>query len=96
MNDRMSDPSHKKAQDLLRKPGTTVQYTEVDLGTATTRSDRERVLRHYEQQELNRQAKLNPNAVFANARRAESPTKTARNQATIKQHGASQGAQKTC
>jgi RHS repeat-associated protein len=55
MNKRMSSLSHKKAQRLLDMPGTTVQYVRVNLGAATTRSDRNNILRYYEAREFKKQ-----------------------------------------
>ncbi len=55
MNTRTSNASHASAQALLSKPGTTVQFVEVNLGTATTRSDKNNILRFYEQREYQKQ-----------------------------------------
>jgi hypothetical protein len=94
MNDRVSDPTHTSAQELLKRPGTTVQYREVDLGTATTRSEREHILRNFEQREIDAQRSAGRNVT--NARRAEAPSKSARNLGEIQLHGANQKAQTAC
>ena len=95
MYGRTSDSQHKRAQELLKKPGTVVRYQEIDLGTATTRSQREHILRHYEQMEMDRLTK--EGKTLTNARRAEARSKSARNAAEVKEHGAKpRGPQKTC
>src|SRR5205823_1712576 len=55
MNSRVSSTDHVEAQRLLSQKGTTVQYKSVDLGTATSRSDRNNILRYYERKEYEKQ-----------------------------------------
>ena len=55
MNQRISDKQHKNAQRLLGMEGTTVEYIEVDLGSATSKSDRNNILKKYEQIEYAKQ-----------------------------------------
>ena len=55
MNQRISDKQHKNAQKLLEMEGTTVEFIEVDLGSATSQSDRNNILRKYEQREYDKQ-----------------------------------------
>jgi RHS repeat-associated protein len=55
MNSRVSRTDHTHAQTLLGRPDVIVQYVRVNLGTATTKSDRNNILRHYEQREYNKQ-----------------------------------------
>ena len=59
MFDRLNSgaSSHAKATKLLKMKGTTVRYVEVDLGSATSRSDRNNILRYYEQREYERMQK---------------------------------------
>lgn len=94
MADRVSDTRHQSAQELLKKPGTTVHYQEVDLGTASTRSEREHILRHFEQQEMNRLRREKVN--LSNKRNAEAGNKTHRNLAEIRKHGAKVGNPTRC
>jgi len=94
MSDRISDPSHTKAQDLLKKPGTVVEFKEVDLGTAKDAKDRNRILRHFEQREMDIQEQKGKK--LRNGPRAEAPGKNARNAGIVKKHGASEKPQKKC
>ena len=55
MHGRVSDTGHTNAQRLLNMEGTKVQYVRVDLGTATSRSDRNNILRHFEHIEQQKQ-----------------------------------------
>ncbi|PSL30769.1 DUF6531 domain-containing protein [Chitinophaga ginsengisoli] len=55
MHQRVSDVDHANAQYLLNKPGTTVHYVKVDLGTATNGSQRNNMLRYFEQAEYDKQ-----------------------------------------
>ena len=55
MFDRVSSSSHANAQYLLDQPDVKVQYVRVDLGTATSPSDRNNILRYYEQREYNKE-----------------------------------------
>ncbi|MCC9073893.1 hypothetical protein LNQ49_20115 [Flavobacterium sp. F-65] len=65
MKKRVSSTKHVEAQNLLNKPGTKVQYINVDFGTATSASDKNNILRHYEnreaQKEIKKGQKLNNN-----------------------------------
>ncbi|MBO2013010.1 DUF6531 domain-containing protein [Hymenobacter negativus] len=56
MSQRISSTGHVKAQELLDTPGTKVQYVKVDMGSATTSSDRNNILRYYEKREYEKQA----------------------------------------
>ncbi len=55
MNTRISSTGHAKAQALLGMSGTQVQYVRVNLGTATSASDRNNILRFYEAREYGKQ-----------------------------------------
>ncbi|EED6909789.1 hypothetical protein XV54_002620 [Salmonella enterica subsp. enterica] len=96
MNTRVSTSSHTSVQDILEKPGVTVEHQEVDLGTATDRADREGILRHYEQQEIDRQRQSG--RTVKNKRRAESARrkKVQSNKDLITKHGASIKPRKVC
>ena len=94
MNQRTSDGAHSKAQDMLRKPGTVVEYHEVDLGTAKTRAEKEHVLRHFEQQVMDAEAAKGRN--LTNDRRAESLKKFPARVAEVKKFGASMGKRMSC
>lgn len=94
MSDRISDPSHTKAQDLLSKPGTTVEFKEVDLGSANTAKDRNRILRHFEQQEIDLQAQKGKK--LSNGPRAEAESKNARNAKIVAKKKAAVKPQQKC
>jgi len=87
MNQRISSTKHTKAQSLLSTPGTKVQYVRVDLGTATSNSDRNNILRLYEAAELEKQKKRGFNML--NGDNIQAPNKKARAQALATNHGAS-------
>jgi RHS repeat-associated protein len=94
MNSRVSTASHGNAQHLLAMEGTTVHYRRVDLGTATSRSDRNNILRHFENIERNRQAAagyhmLNDAPIQAAAKRAHA-------EQLIEQHGVTAGRRVKC
>jgi RHS repeat-associated protein len=57
MHTRVSDVDHLNAQRLLEMEGTKVQYVRVNLGTATDLSERNNILRYYEQREYDKQVK---------------------------------------
>ena len=86
MNERMSSLKHEKAQALLSKPGTQVFFQEVDLGTASTRAEKEHILRHFEQREMDEMQKTG--VELSNSRRAEALSKEGRNKKTIAAAGA--------
>ncbi|ASG11551.1 hypothetical protein BVE79_23815 [Salmonella enterica] len=96
MNTRVSTTGHKSVQDILEKEGVIVEHQEVDLGTATDRADREGILRHYEQQEIDRQQQSG--RTVKNKRRAESTRrkKVQSNKDLITKHGASIKPRKIC
>lgn len=52
MNARVSSANHGYAQELLGQKGTTVQFIRIDLGTAETPSEKNNILRYYEDREL--------------------------------------------
>ena len=58
MYDRVSNSGHKKAQDLLAKEGTKVQFIRVFFGDSNlTSSQKNNILRHYENIENEKQKK---------------------------------------
>jgi len=82
--------SHPKAEALLKMEGTTFEYKEVDLGTATDSRERNRMLRHYEQQEYEKQKKAGYTMTNGNNPQNPSiPQKKKDAEALIKDHGAS-------
>ncbi|NVB37013.1 hypothetical protein G6O69_04170 [Pseudenhygromyxa sp. WMMC2535] len=87
MNTRISSTSHTKAQNLLSQPGTTVQYVRVDLGTATSGSDRNNILRFFEAQELQKQQARGFNML--NGDGVQSAAKRTHAEDLISQHNAS-------
>lgn len=94
MFDRISGTAHKSAQELLGKQGTIVKYKEVNLGTANSSSSKNRILRHFEQEEMNIQQAGDKQLV--NRIRAEASQKFGRNAGIVQQHGASAKPQNTC
>ena len=94
MNQRTSDSRHTKAQDMLKLPGTTVDYYEVDLGEAKTRAEKEHVLRHFEQKVMDAEARAGNR--LTNGRRAESISKMKTRIAEVKEFRASMKGKKTC
>jgi len=93
MNTRVSSTDHIKAQALLNKPGTKVQYVRVNLGTATSTSDRNNILRYYEARE---HAKSQQRGLtMLNDDRCQNPAKKAKAEKLIKQHGASASSRRT-
>ena len=91
MNTRVSTNKHSSAQELLKRKGTTLEYRDVDLGSARTRRERERILRNFEQKEIDERG-----GGKNNKRRAEAKNKNARNEAVVKKHGAKRGPLKNC
>ncbi|WP_022822335.1 DUF6531 domain-containing protein [Hymenobacter norwichensis] len=90
MLSRISDTEHKKAQSLLLEKGTKVQYTKVDLGTATNQSDRNNILRYYEQREFDRQAGKRKYTMLNDPNsRIQAVKKKPKAENLIKKHGAS-------
>jgi len=95
MNDRISGTGHTSAQALLDKPGTKVQYVKVDMGSATTRSDRNNILRYYEQKEFNKQRTGGFN--MTNKKGIQSSKKRKYTEELIDKHGVSASKRrKTC
>ncbi len=94
IDDRLSQSSHEKAQKLRNKPGTTTQIVEVDLSKTTAgggkseRSNKGNILRHYEQQELN---KVRKKGFKTNQINAEALQKKDRNKKLINDYNASKG-----
>jgi len=95
MSDRISDVSHSKAQGLLGQPGTKVEFVPVDLGTATSLSDRNNILRKFEQAELDRVKAANFD-VLNSPGRIQAVAKGPKANALVAQHGASAGERQTC
>ncbi|WP_452227754.1 MULTISPECIES: hypothetical protein [unclassified Lacinutrix] len=97
-HDRLSQTSHKKAQDLIKKPDTTIEIVEVDLDNVTAgggkseRSNKGNILRHYEQIELD---KVQDDGFKTNQRRAEALHKNDRNKKLIDDYNASKKGKKT-
>ena len=90
---RLSDPDHHW-QDLAGKPGTKVTFKKVCLGTATDPSERNNILRMYEQQEYDRTAgKKGPDGKplynMLNSTGIQDPSKAAAAAALAAQRGAS-------
>jgi RHS repeat-associated protein len=89
MFSRVSSSNHP-AQALRQHPDTVVQYKKVCLGTATSESDRDNILRKYEQQEFDRtKAKLLPGGQMLNSAGIQAPGKVASTDALVALHGAS-------
>lgn len=93
MRDRVSSTKHLKAQGLLNKPGTKVQFVRVDLGTATSRSDRNNILRYYEAKEFEK-SRLSGQTML-NGDKVQSAKKKAHAEALIKKHGAKAKSRRT-
>ena len=93
MFDRVSSSEHAKAQGLLNKPGTKVQFVRVDLGKATSRSDRNNILRFYEAREFEKSK--NAGQTMLNGDKVQSTKKKAHAEALIKKHGASARSRRT-
>ena len=89
MNTRVSSISHANAQALLSMPGTEVRFVRVDLGTAVTGSDRNNILRFFEQEQLDREVR--EGFTMLNSPRAPPQAASARAHALslISTHGAS-------
>jgi RHS repeat-associated protein len=83
MYSRVSDPDHKRAQELLGMDDTTVHYSRVHLGPdlpglvdrrgepMTSRAQREQILRHFEQIQMDREEREGQR--LTNDRRAQQP-----------------------
>ncbi len=87
MSERISRTSHTKAQDLLKQKDTKVQYVRVDLGSATSSSDRNNILRHYEQREFDKQTKNG--FTMLNEETIQAIDKKPHTNALIEEHGVS-------
>jgi len=88
MRQRVSDTDHLNAQKLLEKPGTTVHYVKVDLGTATDPSDRNNMLRYFEQQEYEKQLDRGFTMLNDNKKRIQAIKKKPKAERLIREHGA--------
>ena len=95
MQDRLSQKDHKKAQEMLDRPGVKVQYVEVDLGTATTLRQKKRILSRFEQEQFDLQSKTN---TMLNDPKSppESAKNKQRNLDLIDTEGASKKRKKSC
>lgn len=93
MAGRISDTKHKHAQDMLSRPGVKVQYVRVDPGTATTLSDRNNILRYYEQREFEKSQKRG--YTMLGGQQPQDPGKKAHAESLIKQHGAKASSRRT-
>ncbi|ACU63822.1 DUF6531 domain-containing protein [Chitinophaga pinensis] len=87
MRSRISDLRHANAQDLLEMDGTKVQYVKVDLGDCTDPSERNNILRYYEQREFDKQAKKTGMTMLNDPnKRIQSAKKKAAAEALIKKY----------
>jgi hypothetical protein len=93
MHDRVSSTKHKKAQGLLNKPGTKVQFVRVDLGSATSGSDRNNILRYYESREFEKSRQSGQ--TLLNGDKVQSTKKKAHAEALIDKHKASARSRRT-
>ena len=87
MNSRISSSTHTHAQSLLGIEGTTVEFKEVNLGNASSRSDKNNILRHYEEIEFQKQKALAK--TMLNDKGIQDPKKKANAEQLIEEHGAS-------
>ncbi|MEL6631786.1 MAG: RHS repeat-associated core domain-containing protein [Bacteroidota bacterium] len=89
MAGRLSNTRHKKARDLLDKPGTKVQYVRVDFGDSgnLSKSDKNNILRHYENREYEKQKKRGFN--MTNDAGIQDAKKKAKTEKLIQDSGAS-------
>ncbi|MCL1989279.1 MAG: hypothetical protein FWG67_00150, partial [Defluviitaleaceae bacterium] len=94
MFDRVSTTSHAHAQDLLGQNGTVVEFVPVDLGSASSGQQQNNILRHFEQQELDRVEDLG--FELLNGPRAEAETKHDRNQGWVEENEARAGERRQC
>ncbi|MFC5474358.1 RHS repeat-associated core domain-containing protein [Paraherbaspirillum soli] len=86
MNARVSASKHAKAQRLIKQPGTKVEYVRVNLGGATTKSDRNNILRYYESREFKKQQSRGYRML--NGDRIQAKKKVAHAESLINTHGA--------
>lgn len=96
MEGRLAQTEHKKAQEMLDRPGVKVQVVEVDLGTATTLADKKRILSRFEQQQFELQQSKGHTMLNDPKCPPESAKKKQRNQDLIDSHGAKKKRKKTC
>ncbi|MFC0180154.1 hypothetical protein [Thorsellia kenyensis] len=91
----MSQLNHKFAQDLLSRDGIIQQFVPVDLGDAKDWKTKNRILRHFEQKEINKLTKTNKYNV-QNRINAEAPKKSERNAKIVLEYNAKPGNKITC
>ncbi len=97
MNGRIGDINHKNAQALLGRKGVKVQFIPVDLGKAITESDRNNILRYFEQREYDKQVANKKNMLNDKTKRIQAIDKKGHAENLIKKHGASAGKRRrTC
>lgn len=96
MEDRLSQTTHKKAQEMLDRPGVKVQVVEVDLGTAATLAEKRHILSRFEQEQFEFQQKKGHTMLNDPKCPPESALKQTRNEADITTHGAKKKRKKTC
>ncbi|WP_082874970.1 RHS repeat-associated core domain-containing protein [Burkholderia sp. MSMB1589WGS] len=91
MSSRISDLTHANAQYLLEQSDAKVQFISVNLGSATTASDRNNILRYYEQRELDKQVARLGSANMLNdmSKRIQAEKKVKHAENLIKKHGVS-------
>ena len=80
---------HTKAQELLAHPDTRVDFVRVCLGTAESRSDKNNILRHYEEQQYQKQKAAG--FQMTNEKGIQGAGKKTAAEDLIKKHGASAG-----
>ncbi len=95
MNDRTSCLGHNNAQKLLKMEGTKVEFVKVDMGTAASRSDRNNILRHYEQLEFDKQKAAGFKMLNDPNSRIQSLDKKTHAEDLIKKHGVTADEQRT-
>ena len=85
------------AQHLLSQPDTNVQYVRVCLGGASSQSDRNNILRQYEQREFDKELRQRPSHTMLNDAgiQNQSATNLANAAALITNHGASASSRRT-
>ena len=96
MEGRLAQTEHKKAQEMLDRPGVKVQVVEVDLGTATTLADKKRILSRFEQEQFELQQKRGHTMLNDPKCPPESAKKRKRNESVISTNGAKKKRKKTC
>jgi RHS repeat-associated protein len=87
MRKRVSVKKHLNAQRLLEKPGTTVHYVRVDLSNVSDPSERNNILRYYEQREYDKQVKRRYSMLNDPDSRIQALDKKAEAEELIKKHG---------